>query len=251
MPASASRIRAGPAQAGRRERDELVRARRRPTPSRRASRGCSCRSPSAGARAGRRRRRSSCRLARSTKRVEVHAELARRRSCRAWTSAGTSVGSTVKPHGAGAVRSGSSGTGSVTRARPAGRRSARPAGRATVASHVRGGPAKRVGSECSRTRERRRPCTAAARHVTVRARPGVARVEPVDLRQRRRAARSAARASSRARRARATAPSGVTEPSSSAYATRRRCRRRPCARSRPGRRAPAARRTRRASARTV
>ena len=72
IPASACRIRAGPLQARRRERDDLVLVRLRPPPGPRASRGCSCRSRSAGATAARRRRRSSSWLV--VERVEVHTE---------------------------------------------------------------------------------------------------------------------------------------------------------------------------------
>ena len=100
--------------------------RRRRTPSRRASRGCSCRSPSADARAGRRRRRPSCRLL-VHELVEVHAELA------PVGAVGQDVGGDERrvdrePHGAGAVAR-RQGDGQRDASPPAGRRSARPAGR--------------------------------------------------------------------------------------------------------------------------
>ena len=62
------------AQARRREGDDLVPAAGGLGHARRATLGCSCRSPSVGARAARRRRRSSSRLV--VERVEVHPETA-------------------------------------------------------------------------------------------------------------------------------------------------------------------------------
>ena len=203
------------AQARRRERDELVPARRRPRTCRRASRGCSSRSPCAGGRAARRRRRSSRRLL-VDERVEVGAELRGRPCCPGSRRPGRASARRVKrtthapvdrlerdPQRRGALR------------RHRDRRDG-PAAHERVATRVSApGEERRVASGGATSSRPPRAAKPRPRHVArpTRCRSGRGRSRVVSDASGPRRRQSVVPRSSRA----TTAPSGVTEPSSSAY----------------------------------
>ena len=233
------------AQARRRERDELVAPGRGGGHALRASRGCSCRSPCADARAARRRPRSSLRL-QVDEGVEVGPELAVvgvARDHLGRHAVGVTVNRTRQR-----LPTGSSGTRSV--AVPSGGTTIRATGSPrTLASDAREPPGEERG--VARVRGRRaggRPCSGGASRSPcgpTRCRSDRGR-SPASAT---RAARSAATAWCRGRRARRP-PRPASRSRRAGRRAGRRFPRPSCARCRRRRRGPASRRCRPASART-